>query len=135
LAGIELNEAEEKAGLPKTANYRYAEKVGGQLFVAGQVPHDSNGNLVGLDNPVEQATQCLHNLRALLTLHGFKQSDIRKLTVYVVGDLQSRQQAWEAVESWFDGEVPPSTLLGVFGLGYPNQIVEIDATIVARETA
>lgn len=127
-----MNEAENKAGLPKTANYYYAEKVGGQLFIAGQVPHDSNGNLIGMDNPIEQATQCLRNLHTLISLHGFKQSDIRKLTVYVVGDLESRQKAWEAVESWFDGKAPPSTLLGVYGLGYANQIVEIDAQVIAE---
>jgi enamine deaminase RidA (YjgF/YER057c/UK114 family) len=129
-----LNETEEKAGLPKTAGYRYAEKVGRQLFIAGQVPLDSDGNLVGMDSPTDQTTQCLKNLHALITLHGFKQNDIRKLTVYVVGNPKGRQHAWEAVKSWFDGEVPPSTLLGVSGLGYTNQVVEIDATIIARES-
>ena len=128
---LDLNEGESAAGLAKTANYRYAERVGSQLFIAGQVPHDHSANMVGINDPLEQATQCLSNLRTLITHHGFGASDIRKLTVYVVGDLQNRLQAWEAVENWFDGDVPPSTLLGVFGLGYQHQLVEIDATIVS----
>ena len=128
-----MNEGEIEAGLPETANYRYAERVGAQLFVAGQVPHDIGANLVGIDNPIEQTTQCLRNLRTLITHHGFTERDIRKLTVYVVGEQQNRLQAWKAVEDWFGGDVPPSTLLGVAGLGYDHQLVEIDATIVAGE--
>jgi enamine deaminase RidA (YjgF/YER057c/UK114 family) len=130
--GADLNEGEIEAGLPKTANYRYADRVGAQLFVSGQVPHDRSANLVGIDNPAEQASQCLRNLRTLITHHGFKESDIRKLTIYVIGEEQNLLQAWEAVESWFDRNAPPSTLLGVARLGYPHQIVEIDATIVAE---
>ena len=38
-----MNEAELEAGLAETPRYRYAERVGKQLFVAGQVPHDSEG--------------------------------------------------------------------------------------------
>jgi enamine deaminase RidA (YjgF/YER057c/UK114 family) len=117
--GADLNEGEIEAGLPKTANYRYADRVGAQLFVSGQVPHDRSANLVGIDNPAEQASQCLRNLRTLITHHGFKESDIRKLTIYVIGEEQNRN-------------APPSTLLGVARLGYPHQIVEIDATIVAE---
>lgn len=127
-----LNKGEIEAGLAKTANYRYADRVGAQLFVAGQVPHDRSANLVGIDNPAEQASQCLRNLRILIAHHGFKESDIRKLTIYVIGEEQNLLQAWEAVESWFDRNVPPSTLVGVDRLGYTDQIVEIDATIVAE---
>jgi enamine deaminase RidA (YjgF/YER057c/UK114 family) len=57
-----MNEAEIKAGLAVTPGYRYAEKVGNQLFVAGQVPHDADGQLVGIDDPHTQSSQCLDNL-------------------------------------------------------------------------
>ena len=125
-----MNEGETEASLAKTANYRYAERIGAQLFVAGQVPHDHDANIVGINNPGEQATQCLSNLRTLITHYGFKERDIRKLTVYVAGEQQNLHQAWEAVAKWFDNDVPPATLLGVVGLGYQHQLVEIDATIL-----
>lgn len=125
-----MNEFEEAAGLAPTSNYQYAQKVGHQLFIAGQVPHDAAGRIVGRDDPQAQAVQCLENLKTLIVHHGFRQRDIRQLVVYVVGDQQALRSAWNAVEHWFANEVPPATLLGVALLGYEEQLVEIDATIV-----
>ncbi|AFY40686.1 Endoribonuclease L-PSP [[Leptolyngbya] sp. PCC 7376] len=125
-----MNSDEIDAGLAPTANYQYAQKVGAQLFVAGQVPHDSVGNLVGIGDRPAQARQCLQNLRTLITLHGFCKTDIRKLTVYVVGNPQDLADTWQIVTAWFEDNVPPATLLGVAALGYENQLVEIDATII-----
>lgn len=124
-----VNDAEVAAGLAPTPGYRYAERSGAHLFVAGQVPLDGDGNLVGVGSATEQATRCLDNLRTLLDVHGFTTSDIRRLTIYVVGPHQHLLDAWSAVVGWFDGSVPPATLLGVHLLGYTDQIVEIDATI------
>jgi hypothetical protein len=41
-----VNEAERAAGLPANPHYRYAQRVGARLFVAGQVPHDAQGRPV-----------------------------------------------------------------------------------------
>jgi len=81
-----MNNLETQAGLTPTPGYQYAQQVGNQLFVAGQVPHDADGNLVGVNNPHTQANQCLKNLRILMNLYGFSDRNIRKLKVYVVGD-------------------------------------------------
>lgn len=126
------NDREEAAGLAPTANYRYAEVVGERLFVAGQVPHDAERRIVGPGDPSVQATQCLANLRTLLGVHGFSEGDVRQLVIYVVGAHEDLSRAWVAVEEWFGGDVPPATLLGVACLGYREQLVEIDATIVRR---
>ena len=130
-----MNQGETKAGLAKTANYRYAERVGAELFIAGQVPHDRDANLIGIDDPGAQATQCLTNLRTLISHHGFEERDIRKLTVYVVGEKENLLQAWQAVSDWFDNDVTPSTLLGVGCLGHQHQLVEVDATVVGDSIA
>jgi enamine deaminase RidA (YjgF/YER057c/UK114 family) len=71
-----MNEAERAAGLPPTAQYQYVERVGNQLFIAGQVPNNAQGQIVGLDDPHAQALQCLRNLNTLLTVHGFSISDV-----------------------------------------------------------
>lgn len=128
-----MNEDEAEAGLAPTPSYRYADVVGNQLYVAGQVPLDSEGELVGISDPKLQAKTCLDNLRALLTVHGFSTDDVRHLTVYVVGDHQNLLDGWQAVTEWFGGEVPPATLLGVNLLGYGEQLVEVDATIVKAD--
>ena len=125
-----MNETELSAGLAATPQYRYADCLGDRLFVAGQVPLDSHGQLVGPEDPSTQALQCLRNLERLLAVHAFQVTDIRQLVVYVVGDQASLAAVWSAVAGWFGGQVPPATLLGVSGLGYVGQLVEIDTTIV-----
>lgn len=126
-----MNEREQDAGLAPTPGYRYAEQVGGRLFVAGQVPHDSAGELVGAGDPALQARQCLENLSTLLGVHGYEPATVRHLTVYVVGEHQNLLDAWDAITRWFDDNVPPATLLGVHLLGHTEQLVEIDASVVA----
>jgi len=125
-----VNEGEKLAGLGTTPSYRYAEVVGSRLFIAGQVPHDSNAKIVGVGDPRAQAVRCLENLETLLGVHDFAAEDIRRLTVYVVGDQQNLVDTWDAVTTWFADNVPPATLLGVHLLGHIDQLVEIDADIV-----
>lgn len=127
-----MNEEEVAAGLAPTPGYRYADVVGDQLFVAGQVPHDGDGVLVGPGDPPVQAVACLDNLRRLVELHGFGLEDVRHLTIHVVGEGEALGTAWGAVTRWFAGEVPPATLLGSHLLGHAGQLVEVDATVVRR---
>jgi hypothetical protein len=50
--------------------------------------------------------------------------------IHVVGEQQNLSVAWDVVVAAFDGNVPPATLLGAARLGYFDQLVEIDATVV-----
>lgn len=127
-----MNEGEIEAGLAQTSNYRYADHVGERLFVAGQVPVDADRNVVGVGEPATQARQCLDNLVTLVTHHGFAREDVHQLTVYVVGPHANLIEAWGAVTSFFDKDVPPATLLGVTVLGFVDQLVEIDAVVERR---
>ena len=97
-----MNEAEISAGLAPTSNYRYADHIGDRLFVAGQVPRDAGGNLIGADDPAMQARQCLQNLFTLIVHHGFSRNDIHQLTVYVVGPHQNLLDAWHEVVAGFE---------------------------------
>lgn len=130
-----MNEQELAAGLADTANYRYADQVGDQLFVAGQVPVDGQGAIVGVGDPALQAQICLGNLLTVLGVHGFGVGDIRKLTISVVGEHQNLLDAWQATSTWFDDNVPPATLVGVNLLGYGDQLVEVDAVVVRESGA
>lgn len=125
-----MNEAETASGLADTPGYRYAEVVGDQLFVAGQVPNTGDSELVEPGHPGPQATQCLKNLMTLVEVHGFSPDDVRHLTIYVVGPHENLLEAWDQVTAFFEQSVPPATLLGVSQLGYAQQMVEVDATIV-----
>jgi enamine deaminase RidA (YjgF/YER057c/UK114 family) len=124
-----MNEAETAAGLAPTSSYRYADRVGNRLYVAGQVPVDADRNLVRADDVSAQTGQCLANLFTLVSLHGFAREDIHQLTVYVVGPHDNLIEAWKRVTAEFDSDVPPATLLGVTALGHRGQLVEIDAHV------
>lgn len=125
-----MNQTEVAAGLSKTPMYRYAQRIGNELLIAGQVPLNSFGELVAPDDAAAQAVQCLENLRLLLSVHHFTITDVRQLVVYVVGDPIRLQVAWNAVTAWYSQDVPPATLLGVARLGYDGQLVEIDARVI-----
>jgi enamine deaminase RidA (YjgF/YER057c/UK114 family) len=125
-----INEAEQQAGSTPTPGYHYARRVGKQLFVSGQVPNDADGQIVGPDDPAAQARQCLKNLSTLLRVHGFGLADVQQLTIHVVGERARLTAAWEVITKAFPEGVPPATLLGVPVLGYADQLVEIDATII-----
>src|SRR6478672_7570403 len=124
-----MNEGELSAGLAQTSNYRYADRVGGRLFVAGQVPVDRDRTIVVVGDPAAQAARCLANLFTLIEHHGFGRDDIHQLTIYVVGPHENLITAWRQVRAEFDDNVPPATLLGVTVLGFVDQLVEIDAVI------
>ncbi len=131
LLGLRVNERELAAGLSETPGYRYSQVVGNELFVAGQVPLDGDGVLVGADVSA-QAKKCLENLGLVIDVAGFDRSDVRRITIHVVGSRKDLSAAWEAVRSWFGGEVPPATLLGSPVLGFDGQLVEVDATVVRQ---
>ena len=125
-----MNENEISAGMAATPGYRYAVSVGNELHMAGQVPLDAGGELVGPGSPVAQAAQCLENLALVVRANGFGVGDIRHLTIYVAGDQPDLNAAWTVITSWFAGPVPPATLLGVRSLGHVGQLVEIDSRVI-----
>ncbi|WP_415951053.1 RidA family protein [Streptomyces sp. KLOTTS4A1] len=126
------------AGLLKPPTYSHASIVeaGTRLaFLAGSVPMDAEGNLVGPGDPVRQTEQVLANLEAQLRDIGSDLSQVVYTDVYVVSSEPAvLSQVWEVVEAsgLATGESGPhsSTLLGVACLGYTGQLVEITATAV-----
>ena len=57
--------------------------------------------------------------------------DVLKTTVYVASsDRADLVAAWNVVRAAFGDHDPPSTLLGVAVLGYPEQLVEVEAVAV-----
>jgi enamine deaminase RidA (YjgF/YER057c/UK114 family) len=115
------------------APYAYAARAGqGDLiFTAGACPLDEQGQVVAPGDVRAQMSQALDNLQTALEESGAAVRDVLKTTVYVAssdrGDLVT---AWDEVAGFFAGHDAPSTLLGVAVLGYPGQLVEIEAIAV-----
>ncbi|MFH8938101.1 RidA family protein [Streptomyces griseosporeus] len=104
-------------------------------FLAGSVPLDADGKLVGDGDPVRQAEQVLRNLREQLRAVGSDLEHVVVTDVYVVSaDTAVLSAVWDVVEaSGLSAGPHSSTLLGVACLGYPGQLVEITATAVVPE--
>jgi len=103
-----------------------ALSAGPLVHTAGAVPLDADGRLVGPGDLPAQTTRVIENLLQALDAAGAEPAGIVKTTVYVVGDRDALAAAWDVVRrSPLRGA--PSTLLGVAELGYPGQLVEIEA--------
>ncbi|MFG2646319.1 RidA family protein [Streptomyces sp. NPDC048436] len=106
-------------------------------FMAGSVPLDPEGNLVGEGDVARQTQQVIANLDEALRAIGSDLSRVVASTVYVVSDERGvLSEAWEVIRA-SDLHAGPhtSTLLGTTCLGYPGQLVEITATATVPETA
>jgi enamine deaminase RidA (YjgF/YER057c/UK114 family) len=117
----------DPAGLYPAAPYHYAAVAGGLLFTAGACPLDADGRVVP-GGGADQARQAVANLLRVLEEAGASAGDLVKTTVYAtVSDRPELVEIWTAVEAALAPARPPSTLLGVAHLGYPGQLVEIEA--------
>ncbi|MEW2286488.1 RidA family protein [Streptomyces sp. NPDC047841] len=123
---------------PPTYSHASVVEAGTKLaFLAGAVPLDERGEIVGPGDPVRQAEQVIANLREQLRAVGSDLEHVLSTDVYVVsGEPSLLSTVWEVVESSGLGAGPhSSTLLGVACLGYTGQLVEITATAVVPERA
>jgi enamine deaminase RidA (YjgF/YER057c/UK114 family) len=112
------------------APYEYTSSAGDLVFTAGACPLDTDGQVVGPGDLEAQAAQAVDNLLAALAAEGCDASDLLKTTIFVVGkERADLVTVWRTVSPILGRA--PSTLLGVSFLGYPDQLVEIEA-IAAR---
>jgi enamine deaminase RidA (YjgF/YER057c/UK114 family) len=119
------------ATLADSAPYAYASRVGDLVLTAGACPLDDNGEVVAVGDVAGQAERVMANLVTALHDAGCALTDVARTTVYVAssdrGDLVA---AWQVVRAAFGDHDAPSTLLGVALLGYPEQLVEVEAIAV-----
>lgn len=98
------------------------------VFTAGACPLDGDGRTVAPGDHAAQARQAMANLETALTAAGAHLTDVVRTTVYVASAHQpDLVTAWQVVRDAFGDHDPPSTLLGVTVLGYPDQLVEVEA--------
>jgi enamine deaminase RidA (YjgF/YER057c/UK114 family) len=123
------------ASLSKTP-YSHAavvRDVPGLIYTAGACPLDASGETVAEGDVVGQARQVMVNLRAALEAAGATLTDVVKTTIYVAStQREDLVAAWNVVSGVFGAHDVPSTLVGVAVLGYPDQLVEVEAVAVLR---
>lgn len=94
------------------------------LVLSGQIGMDADGSLPS--DPVEQFKIALSNIHHNLQAAQMEISDIVKLTMYLVGEMNSEERRL-LLSSWLKGHQPCMTLIYVAALASPDIRVEIEA--------
>ena len=104
------------------------------VFLAGSCPLDAHGDVVTPDDIAAQARLCVDNLEAALGAAGATLRDVLSTRVLVATTRQpDLVSAWNVVREAFGDHDAPSTLFGVTVLGYPGQLVEVEAIAAVRD--
>ena len=128
--GIELVRPPGPAGTTPSAAAAVTHP-GRTVSTAGACPLDAAGTTVCVGDVAGQARQVMDNLVTALGAAGAGLTDVLKTTVFVAtSDRDDLVAAWEVVRAAFGAHPAPSTLVGVAVLGYPDQLVEVEAVAV-----
>jgi enamine deaminase RidA (YjgF/YER057c/UK114 family) len=122
--------------LPTPETYTQVVAATGRrlVFVAGQEPEDSHGNVVGLGDLATQARQVFANLGRALAAAGARPDQVAKITIFVVGHRPEYLPVIEdARVSLFGDHKPVDTLVGVETLARPEYLIEVDAIAVTDD--
>jgi enamine deaminase RidA (YjgF/YER057c/UK114 family) len=136
-------------GVPWEEAYGYAQAVAsrGMLYVAGQLSHDGDGNLIA-PAPVDEAGKVTDfsameeqmrasyaNARRLLEGYGVTLADVVEETIYVL-DVDAAFAVAGTVRKAAYGTDRPgcaSTIAGTTRLAFPQQLVEISLIALLPE--
>jgi enamine deaminase RidA (YjgF/YER057c/UK114 family) len=114
-----------------TAYAHVARVTGGSLiFIAGQVPVNAAGEVVGKGDFAAQVEQVFSNLTSALAAAGADWSNVVKVVQYIPSyDAERHRPALGAVRQKYmvPEYLPVSTLLGIQALASPDFLIEIDA--------
>jgi len=106
-----------------------AVRAGDHVFVAGILPVDASGVLVGGGEVVVQAERVFGDLGEILHAAGCTYADVAKVTVFLtdVGDRAAINPVRQRV---FGDARPASTLVEVPALAIPGARIEVDCVAV-----
>jgi 2-iminobutanoate/2-iminopropanoate deaminase len=99
------------------------------LFVAGVLPVDREGRLVGEDDVAAQAERVFDDLGAILAAGGCAFSGVARLNVYLT-DILDAAHVGDAHQRAFGASRPAGAVVEVRGLAVLGAKIEVDAVAV-----
>jgi 2-iminobutanoate/2-iminopropanoate deaminase len=106
-----------------------AVRAGRYVFVAGILPADETGALVGGDDVVAQAERVFGDMARILAAAGCSPGDVAKVTVFLT-DVSDRASINPVRQRVFGETRPASTLVEVSALVTPGAKIEVDCVAV-----
>jgi len=115
---------------PPTGVYSHSVAASGkQLFIAGQLPRDKAGKLVGPNDIAAQYRQAWGNVLITLRAAGLGPEHLVKTTMFIVGE--SNLSGIRTVRQEFLLPNPPATtMVVVAALAQPGALIEIEGIAV-----
>lgn len=105
--------------------YSHAIRVGGLLYIAGQVALNHKLEIVGRDDVQAQARQCWENIRQICEAAGGRASDVIQIVTYLK-NMDDSDAVQEVRKRYFpDGRYPVATMVEVSRLGLPGLLLEV----------
>lgn len=112
--------------------YSRAVRVGPYVHVAGTTAADSEGKVVGTDDPYAQTIYILEKIEAALQKVGAELKDVVRTRIYVT-DVTDWDEVARAHGEIFAQIRPAATLVEVNSLIEPEMLVEIEADAICAE--
>ena len=117
---------------PKGYTHTVVVSGGKTVYIAGQVPLDKDGKLVGAGDFGAQVRQTFENLKSALAAADATLSDVVKVTVLVT-DASQIDKFRQVRNEYFKADPPASTFAEVKALFRPDVMIEVDAIAVAHQ--
>lgn len=121
-------------GLSAPQGYAHVVVVerGRTVYIAGQIPLDKDGQLVGAGDFGAQVRQTFQNLKVALSAAGLTFADVVSMNTYVT-DMAQVDKYREISSEYVTSEPPAATMVEVSALPEPQAMIEISAVAVARK--
>jgi len=116
-------------GTPHGYTHVIAVDGGRTVYIAGQVPLDQHGQLVGANDFAAQVRQTFENLKAALAAGGAGFSDVVEMTTYVT-DMSQIDTYRKIRNEYMSGPMPTASLVEVKGLFRKDVMLEVSAVAV-----
>ena len=133
MADIKIFNPEGLAKPPATYSHIAQAKTQQVVFIAGQVPTNAAGNVVGKGDIEAQSAQVYANIHTALRAVGADWANVVQFTSFLTRAEDSAAfRAWRNREfpKMFPGGTPPNTLLIISRLAEPDYLLEVQ-TIAA----
>jgi len=104
-------------------------RIGNFVFLSGQVPFDSDGNVVGVGDLREQTRQVFENIKGILEKAGATFQDVVKLTTFFTVDITDHDQVsdyFEVRKEYFGKHKPCSTGVQIVALVDSRIMLEVE---------
>ena len=125
-----MNKIITPQGVHRPFGYSHALQVDKTLYISGQIPLDTDMQVVGKNDMAAQTEQVYGNLKRVLEEAGGKMENIVMLNIYVT-DLDAFDKETRAIrKKYFGNYYPAVTAVEVRRLYHPDYLIEVEAIAV-----